>query len=387
MAPMQQRMQQRLQQSVQPRLHSSSHSSLKSRLQPRFAMLWLAAWLAAPAFAEDDPKPVQTDVVLAHHAAVVHSLDCRITAPQSYRISSHASAELLQMLPVGTSVKKGQLVAKQDDAYLQRQINIIRTDIEAAKVAKDYAAESYQRVNRLSKSGLTAATELHNLKFQLDSSELKIQRLEQELQIALARQKRLSHFAPFDAQVMTVSSEPGSQLSEGQAIMQLLSTQNKQLECKLPVISYSSNADLKRHQYLLQGKTLALREVSQQLDDQAENLTLYFDHPAKDRSNLLVGQVQQIDMQVQSDTITKVPNEAIELEGEVFRTWRINDQQQAERVSLRILSTLDTHYIVESALRPGDRVVIKGQHGLQPGQTVEPNSRAAGGGRSPVSYD
>ena len=50
-------------------------------------------------------KTVLTDEVLAHHAAVVHPLNCTITAPQSFRISSHATAELLQMLPVGSSVK------------------------------------------------------------------------------------------------------------------------------------------------------------------------------------------------------------------------------------------------------------------------------------------
>lgn len=331
-------------------------------------------------------KTVLTDEVLAHHAAVVHPLNCTITAPQSFRISSHATAELLQMLPVGSSVKKGQQVAKQDDAYLQRQINIIKTDIESARVAKNFASEEFHRMNRLSKSGLTAATEINNLKFQLDSSELKIQRLEQELQLAQMKQKRLSHFAPFDAQVMSVSSEPGSQLVEGQPIMQLLSTQNKQLECLLPVISYSSNAELKRHQFILQGKALSLREVSQQLDAKAEHLTLYFDHPASDRSNLLVGQIQQIDMQVQSETITKVPNEAIDLEGEVFRTWKIGKDDKAERVTLKILSTLDTHYIVESALRPGDKVVIRGQHGLQNGQAVKADSKPEAG-RNVPSYE
>lgn len=332
-------------------------------------------------------KTVLTDVVLAHHAAVVHPLSCTITAPQSYRISSHATAELIQMLPVGSSVKKGQQVARQDDSYLQRQISIIKTDIEAARVAKNFASEEFQRMNRLSKSGLTAATELNNLKFQLDSSELKIQRLEQELQLAQMRQKRLSHFAPFDAQVISVSSEPGSQLVEGQPIMQLLSTQNKQLECLLPVISYSSNADLKRHQFVLQGKALKLREVSQQLDAKAEHLTLYFDHPATDRSNLLVGQLQQIDMKVQSETITKVPNEAIELEGEVFRTWKVTADNHVERVQLKILSTLDTHYIVESALRPGDKLVIRGQHGLQNGQAVHAETKPEGGGRSILNYE
>jgi RND family efflux transporter MFP subunit len=331
-------------------------------------------------------KTVLTDDVLAHHAAVVHQLNCTITAPQSFRISSHATAELLQMLPVGSSVKKGQQVAKQDDAYIQRQINIIKTDIEAARVAKNFASEEFNRMNRLSKSGLTAATEINNLKFQLDSSELKIQRLEQELQLAQMKHKRLSHFAPFDAQVMSVSSEPGSQLVEGQPIMQLLSTQNKQLECLLPVISYSSNAELKRHQFILQGKPLALRAVGQQLDAKAAHLTLYFDHPALDRSNLLVGQIEQIDMQVQSDTITKVPNEAIELEGEVFRTWRVSANNKVERIPLKVLSTLDSHYVVESALRPGDKVVIRGQHGLQNGQEVNTELKPTNG-RTPISYE
>ena len=142
-------------------------------------------------------KAVLVESVLHHDAGVSHQLNCNIEAPTSFRVSSFASAELVKLLPVGTTVKKGQLLARQDDSFLSAQINIIKTDIESAKVAKLYASEEFNRLNRLSKTGLAAATELNNLKFQLDSSELKIQRLQQEQKLVEVRVNRLNHYAPF----------------------------------------------------------------------------------------------------------------------------------------------------------------------------------------------
>ncbi len=324
-----------------------------------------------------NPKTVLVDAVLHHDAGVSHQLNCQIQAPTTFRVSSFASAELVKLLPVGTSVKKGQLVASQDDGFLSAQINIIKTDIESARVAKTYASEEYNRLNRLSKTGLAPATDLNNLKFQLDSSELKIQRLQQELKLVELRIKRLKHYAPFDAQVTAVMAELGSQLTEGQPILQLFATEDKQLACFLPVISYSDQTALKQSKFDLRGTPIKLREISQQLDETKENLVLFFNHPAKERRDLLVGQRETVQMLVYSDRITRVPNEAIELDGEEYRSWRVNQNNQVERMKIKILGTSPSHYIVDSDLRPGDKVVISGQHGLLPELTVNPEVRGS----------
>lgn len=331
--------------------------------------------LTFPVWATEPTKTVLVDTVQHHDTGMSYNLNCKVTAPGIYRVSSHAGAELIQLLPVGRMVKKGELVAKQDDVYLTRQIAIIKTDIESAKAAKRYAEDEFNRMQRLTKSGMTAASELNNLKLQVDSSFFKIQRLQQELELAQARLNRLNHFAPFDAQVMAVSAELGSQLVEGQAIMQLLSVQNKQLECLLPVENYRGPDVLKTNKFSFETTALTLREISQTLDSKGENLTLYFDHPAKDKLNLLVGQAQTIVMRVYSEQITRVPNDAIELDGKNYRAWRVSDVQSAERIDLKILESQDNFYVVESVLRPGDKLIVRGQHGLQNGQIVSPELR------------
>lgn len=327
--------------------------------------------------AQSATKAVLVESVLHHDAGVSHQLNCNIEAPTSFRVSSFASAELVKLLPVGTTVKKGQLIARQDDSFLSAQINIIKTDIESAKVAKLYASEEFNRLNRLSKTGLAAATELNNLKFQLDSSELKIQRLQQEQKLVEVRLNRLNHYAPFDAQVTAVMAELGTQLTEGQPVLQLIATEDKQLACLLPVISYSDQAALKQHKFDLRGTTIKLREISQQLDSKGENIVLLFNHPAKDRRDLLVGQRETVQMMVFSNRITRVPNEAVELDGDDYRSWRVNDDNKVERIEIKILGTSDSHYIVDSVLRPGDKVVVSGQHGLLPELIVKPEQRGS----------
>jgi RND family efflux transporter MFP subunit len=322
-------------------------------------------------------KRVTIEIASHHSSDVLHVLPCVVAAPVTHRIASHASAELLQLLPVGSSVKKGQLVAKQDDVYLNQQLELIKTDIESARVAKAFAEDEYNRASMLGKKGLASSSELNKFKLQLDSASLKMQRLQLEIKTAEIRTKRLNHFAPFDAQVTEVSSEPGAQLAEGQPILQLMSTQNKQLECKLPVLAYQNSVALKGHRFDFNGKPLKLREVSQQLDSNAENLTLYFDHPAKDRRDILVGYRQEITMAVKADNITRVPYDAVELEGSTYRTWRVNKDGKAERLDVDVLGTVDAYYIVQSDIQPGDQLVVRGQQGLSVGQLVELISRDA----------
>ncbi len=319
----------------------------------------------------DTARKVVLEKVLAHSRGVTSHLACEVTAPISYRIASHATAELLHILPVGSSVRKGDIVAKQDDTYLSRHIAIIKTDIAAAKLSRDYAKDEYQRLMKLNNKGLTSASELNNLKMQLDSSILKIERLQQELEIAQTRHSRLVHRAPFDSQVVAVDTEPGTQLMEGQTMLRLLSTQNKQLECRLPVSAYQTINALKSYRYDLEGMALKLREIGQKVDAQRQELILYFDHPAKDKRDVLVGFKLNASMHMMSEQITKVPSDAVELDGERYYTWRINKDNAVEKIEVKILETHDSHYIVESELRAGDKLVVSGQQGLSVGQRID----------------
>lgn len=324
-----------------------------------------------PLHAVANNKKVTIEKALHHGSDVRHTLNCVVSAPVTHRIASHASAELLQLLPVGTTVRKGQLVAKQDNVYLSRHIALIKLDIEAARVAMAFAEDEFKRAEMLSQRGIASSAELNKFKLQLDSAKLKMQRYEFELQSAEIRFKRLQHFAPFDAQVIAVNSEPGAQLSEGQAILQLMSTQNKQLECQLPVLAYQNTLRLKGHRFEFNGKPIQLKEVSQTLDASAEHLTLYFDHPAKDKRDILVGYRQEISMALQADNISKIPTDAVELEGINYHTWRVAANGKVERLKVDILGSTDSYYIVQSDVKAGDRLVVRGQQGLIQGQTVE----------------
>lgn len=353
------------------------------KLTDRPTTVWSYSWLAIPLLVitpssqATGAKRVTVEIASHHSGDVIHRLPCAVAAPVTHRIASHASAELLHLLPVGSSVKKGQLVAKQDNVYLSQQLELIKTDIESARIAKAFAEDEYNRALMLSKKGLASSSELNKFKLQLDSAHLKMQRLQLELQTAEIRSKRLNHYAPFDAQVTDVHAEPGAQLSEGQSILRLMSTQNKQLECKLPVLAYQNSVALQGHRFDFNGKPLKLREVSQQLDSSAENLTLYFDHPAKDRRDILVGYRQEITMAVKADNITRVPYEAVELEGSTYRAWRVNKNGKAERLDVDVLGTVDAYYIVQSDIQPGDPLIVRGQQGLSVGQLVELISRDA----------
>jgi multidrug efflux pump subunit AcrA (membrane-fusion protein) len=82
-------------------------------------------------------------------------------------------------------------------------------------------------------------------------------------------------------------------------------------------------------------------------------------------------------MAVKADNITRVPYDAVELEGSNYRTWRVNEDGKVERLDVDVLDTVEAYYIVQSTIKPGDQLVVRGQQGLSAGQEVELISRDA----------
>ncbi|GAA5442090.1 hypothetical protein Misp06_00251 [Microbulbifer sp. NBRC 101763] len=306
---------------------------------------------------------------------------CTVNSPPLTQISSHAEAELKSAKPVGSIVKAGELVAEQDGFYLSRGMDILKTDLEIAERQLSHAEEELARLMPLREAQMVSPSQLNDLKLNASTFRLSKQRLKQQLEIDQYRFERLKHFASRDSQVLQVEAHPGERLTRGQRILQLLPLNEKQLECLVPRDQIGMNLAIQKNEFRYDGEPLSLKNIGRTMDGDTQNLSLYFDGHGKHFESLLVGQRFQIAMlsptgpREKAGNITKLPSDAVLLEGGKYHTWALGLENKVRKVEVEILDTLADHFIVISEIQPGDQLVVLGNGNLQADQEVVPVDR------------
>ncbi|MFS1525700.1 efflux RND transporter periplasmic adaptor subunit [Microbulbifer sp. 2304DJ12-6] len=306
------------------------------------------------------------------------TLYCSVNAPFVHQISSHTQAELTDVLPTGSTVKAGELVAEQDGYYLASELAVIRTDLELAETQLKHAEEELVRLKTLRKSELVSKSQLNELMLSVNMHRLNRQRLKQQLQTNKYRFEHLKHYAPFSGQVLQVDASPGERLNAGQRIAQLLPLEKKQLECKIPQEHAPKATSLDNFEFRIRGELIPLRDIGRTVDTDTQNLTLYFDGNGERYKALLVGQrfrlsmLKRLESIQKTESITRVPSDAVKLEGSTYQVWAVDGNNTVHKLPVRILDTLATHFVVQSEIKPGDLLVMVGHEGLQEDQEVVP---------------
>ncbi|BBM00779.1 hypothetical protein GL2_08530 [Microbulbifer sp. GL-2] len=329
-----------------------------------------------------NPERVIVEEALGWEQAVEKVLYCTVSTPFTYQISSHAQAQLTTVKPVGSTVNAGELVAEQDSYYLSREIDIIRTDLELVEIQLKHAKDELSRLETLRVSEMVSQSQLGDLVLQVDTYRLNRQRLKQQLQTNMYRFEHLKHFAPFSGQILQVDASPGERLDMGQRIVRLLPIKKKQFECKVPQEHAPKGKSLTDFHFRLHGKLISLRDIGVTVDINTQNLTLYFDGNSDEFESLLVGQRFQVSMVEQAakmsltESITRVPSDAVKLVGNSHQVWTVDQENKVDKVSVRILDTLASYFIIQSEIKPGDLLVVVGHEGLEVNQNVVAVSKA-----------
>lgn len=324
---------------------------------------------------------VQVEAALEWRQVTQETLYCTVNSPPLVQISSHAEAELKLVRPAGSIVKVGELVAEQDGFYLSKEMDILITDLEVAERQLAHAEEELARLIPLREAQMVSPSQLNDLELSANTHRLSKQRLKQQLEIDQYRFDRLKHFASRDSQVVQVEAHPGERLTLGQRILQLLPLDEKQLECRIARDQARDSIIIESSEFLYNGEPLPLRNIGRIMEEDTQNISLYFDGFGEGFESLLVGQRFQVSMLTptespeQTGKITKLPSDAVLLSEGKYHTWALGLENRVRKVEVEILDTLANHFIVISEIQPGDQLVVLGHGSLQAGQEVIPMDR------------
>jgi RND family efflux transporter MFP subunit len=159
-----------------------------------------------------DPKPIDED------CRAVGEVRPRYESDLSFRIAGKIVARTVE---VGTSVKKGDLLAQLDAQDYRNKMASAETDVVAAEAVLIEARASEARLRQLLASGITTRANYDLALKNLRSGEAKLDSAKAALSLARDQVSYTELRAEFDGIVTAVAAEAGQVVNTGQMIVRL----------------------------------------------------------------------------------------------------------------------------------------------------------------------
>lgn len=303
------------------------------------------------------------------------SLYCAVVVPFKHQISSYTNAELSWILPEGSLVQAGDLLARQDNFHLSREIKMLDIRIADAQSKVEFTDKEYIRLQRLSKEHVSES-QLNGAKRKYEQAKYGAAEMEQQREVINYHITRLEHHASSSGRVAHLTANVGENIVIGQPIMQLISTQSKELACSIPLGAYQQfkiykNEDLSTIQFLLDGKHLLVFKRHQAIANKVEQtITVFLSLPTVLQKILVIGKRLQVAMNQDTENMIKIPFDALIIGSDGNYVWALDEDNTVHKQYVDIISAHKVSFVVRSTLKVGTRVVVRGKQSMEPGKEV-----------------
>ena len=286
------------------------------------------------------------------------------------RLSAEVPGRLTSVAEVGTLVLAGATIAEIEDTSLRLMQAELQAEVQRAESRLRFLESEEKRYTQLAESNLAAQARLEQTRSDRDVArgDLAIERarLAQNAD-QLARTKIM---APFNGVVVERLMTPGERVTEGSKVIRLVDQQNLEVIARAP-LAYYPFVEMGQLLDLRAGEltTFAVvRTVVAVGDEHTHQFELRLD---LEDSRFPVGQTLRVSIPTAvSRKVLTVPRDALVLRPDGHSIFIVDADNQAQQIRVTVGVGQGEHIEVRGAVSPGDRVVIRGNERLQPGQAV-----------------
>ena len=286
------------------------------------------------------------------------------------RLAAEVTGRLLEVADVGTTVARGDVVARIEDTGIRLRKEELLAEVERAKARLKYLESEEKRYVQLAESNLAAATKLEETRSNRDVSRGDLRVAMSRLAQVEDQLSRTGISAPFSGIIVERLMMPGERVDDGKNIVRLVDPHH------LEVIA---RASLEYYSYVRPGQKLNLTTgpvnangvVRTVVAVGSEN-THQFELRIDIEGNLFpVGQTLRVSIPT-SDTrqALVVPRDALVLRPEGISIFIVDSEQKAKQVMVTTGADAGDQIEVSGDLNDGDTVIVRGNERLQPGQAI-----------------
>ena len=327
------------------------------------------------AIAESD-KPAQlvsVDTVKQEQVKPSIWLPANVISRKNAPISAEQTGQLLWIEDVGASVEKGQLLAQIDDRHLKLQLARQHAEVKQHQADVEYFTHQKNRIAKLREKNNSALSEFERTSKDLTvaiNEVVALKSLVAQTELALEKTRIV---APFSGHVSERFAHVGELISIARPLVQLVDTKNLDIKIAAPIhiapfLQKNANVMVKWQDQLIQ---LPIRTWSKA----GNQLSRTFDvRLSANNIDILAGSAVMVSLpKQQAISAMLVPRDALVLRENETYVLTVNEESQAEKVSVIVGQGIDEYISVIGDLTLKDRVITRGGERLQHGQKVRLN--------------
>jgi RND family efflux transporter MFP subunit len=316
------------------------------------------------------PALVKVAVASVKNIAPVTMVPGTVVSRHDARLSAEVEGRLTTVAEVGTVVEQNDPVAMVEDISLRLLNAELKAQVTRAEANLRFLEGEEKRYARLAESNLAAVTQLEQTVADRDVAR-------GDLEVAQARLEQNEHQlartvirAPFDGVVVERLMTPGERVTDGGAVVRLVDQQNLEVIARAPLdyfpyVEQGQLVDLRAGEQSAVGRVRTVVAVG---DENTHQFELRLDIEG---NTFPVGQTLRVSVPTSGTRqVLTVPRDALVLRPEGQSVFVVDGNNQARQVSVTVGAGQGEDIEVLGEVAPGDRVVIRGNERLQPGQAV-----------------
>lgn len=303
--------------------------------------------------------------------APVTFVPATVVSRNDAQLSAEVEGRLVMVADVGDELETGDTVAVIEDRSLQLLKLEMAAEVVRAEARLKFLESELQRFTTLAESNLAAANQLDLTRSERDAAVGDLDVAKARLAQNQDKLNRTNILAPHGGVVVERLMTPGERVTEGSPVVRLVDQDHLEVIARAPLDYYP---------YVRRGQELELEGPAQALTGKVRTVVAVGDentHLFELRIDLEgrpfpVGQTVKVAVPISdSRDVLTIPRDALVLRPEGQSVFVIDEKNQARKVNVKTGTGSGEEIEVEGDLAAGDRVVVRGNERLQPGQTVE----------------
>jgi len=306
--------------------------------------------------------------------APVHWAPGSVISRRDAKVASEQDGRVVRVVEVGQKVREGEPLAVLDDTALALQERQGEADLARIQAQVDMAARQEQRYAQLAAQQNIARAQYEQIS--ADRDMLVQERARAQALLAQTRHQRTQMVvrAPFAGVVAERSVQLGEYVETGSAVARLVDTGAQEVRVRAPV-DLAQHLSVGMPVQVRVGRNAAAKErihpVSALVpvgDEASRQLELRI---AMDVGELPVGTAVDVGMPgARKRSVVAVPRDAVILRREGDYVLRVASNDTAERLPVKTGTEVDGLVEVQGAVKPGDRLIVRGGERIEAGQAV-----------------
>jgi RND family efflux transporter MFP subunit len=324
---------------------------------------------------DQPPVPVKVSAVEMKKVSDQISLIGTTEAAAESTVASEVSG-IVEYFPVkeGDFVKKGRMVAKLNSEGTDLRIKGAKAQRDKIKENLLFAQKELDRFSKLKESNSIASNKYDEVLYNCNALAQELKKSEAEIETLLYEQKHKQVFAPISGFVAKEHTEVGEWMGAGGPVVTIVDLDRIKITVDVPeryAVLLSPGSNVRVSIKSLPGKEFAGKVQSVLPSGNSGSRTypvrIFIANPGlKIKSGMEAAAVFSLGggkdaLLVQKDAVVPA--------GESKVVFTVKDGK-AFPVMIRVLGYYDGNAAVEGDLKPGDKVVVRGNERLRPGQPV-----------------